>query len=156
MIIPDQQIVVRAEILEDTARIAAYIAARAIPGTVITMDGDLGAGKTAFTQALARSLGIVEDVVSPTFTLVREYEEGRLPLYHMDLYRLNRAEIAELGLEDYWYGNGISVIEWAMRVEEWLPVSRLHLEVLIEDDGTRVWTLQAYGSPYSAWLAEWH
>jgi tRNA threonylcarbamoyladenosine biosynthesis protein TsaE len=144
--------VILAETVTDTARLAEQIATYCTPGTVITMDGDLGAGKTAFTQQLARTLGIEEPVVSPTFTLVREYEEGRLPLYHMDLYRLNQAEIAELGLEDYWYGSGVSVIEWAQRVSEMLPNDRLHLNVRMEDSGARIWECQAYGPRYMEWL----
>lgn len=97
-------------------------------GDVVALYGDLGAGKTCFAQGVARGLGILSNVTSPTFVLLREYE-GRLPLYHFDAYRLNGAEdFTQLGGEEYLSGNGVSVIEWAERVAEALPEDRLEVE----------------------------
>jgi len=92
------------------------------PGMVISLTGDLGVGKTVFTQGLARGLGIEEPVNSPTFTIVQVYEEGRLPLYHFDVYRIGDIEeMDEIGYEDYFYGEGVCLIEWADLIKEILP-----------------------------------
>ena len=103
------------------------------PGTVICLNGDLGTGKTVFTQGFAEGLGITEPVTSPTFTIIQEYEEGRLPFYHFDVYRIgDPEEMDEIGYEDYFYGNGACLIEWAELIEELLPEERC--EILIEKD----------------------
>ncbi len=105
----------------------------AVPGTVYTLTGDLGVGKTVFTQGFARGLGITEHVNSPTFTIVQEYEDGRLPFYHFDVYRIGDIEeMDEIGYEDYFYGDGVCLIEWAELIEELLP--KKHTRVLIEKD----------------------
>ena len=92
------------------------------PGMVISLTGDLGVGKTVFTQGLAKGLGIEEPVNSPTFTIVQVYEEGRLPLYHFDVYRIGDIEeMDEIGYEDYFYGEGVCLIEWADLIREILP-----------------------------------
>ncbi len=92
------------------------------PGSVLTLVGDLGVGKTVFTQGLAEGLGIVDAVNSPTFTIVQIYEEGRIPLYHFDVYRIGDiSEMDEIGYEDYFYGDGVCLIEWANLIEELLP-----------------------------------
>lgn len=105
-----------------TARIAEQLAKNVAPGTVICLDGDLGTGKTVFTQGFAKGLGIAEPVSSPTFTIVQVYEEGRLPLYHFDVYRIaDVAEMEEIGYEDYFYGQGVCLIEWACLIREILP-----------------------------------
>ena len=102
-------------------------------GTVYTLIGDLGVGKTVFTQGLAKGLEIDEPISSPTFTIVQVYEEGRLPLYHFDVYRIGDVEeMEELGYEDYFYGNGVSLIEWANLIEEILPEH--YTEIKIEKD----------------------
>jgi tRNA threonylcarbamoyladenosine biosynthesis protein TsaE len=117
---------------QETQRLGRCIGKLASAGDIILLVGDLGAGKTCLTQGIARGLGIKEYAVSPSFVLVRELY-GRLPLYHIDLYRLERAiEIAALGLDDYLYGNGISVIEWAdkgrdIRPEEYLLIELEHV-----------------------------
>ena len=91
-------------------------------GTVICLNGDLGVGKTVFTQGFAKGLGIDEPVNSPTFTIIQEYDEGRLPLYHFDVYRIGDVEeMEEIGYEDYFYGEGVCLIEWANLIEEILP-----------------------------------
>ena len=103
------------------------------PGTVISLIGDLGVGKTVFAQGLARGLGIEEAVGSPTFTIVQVYDEGRLPFYHFDVYRIGDIEeMDEIGYEDYFYGDGVCLVEWAELIEELLPKNRVAL--LIEKD----------------------
>ena len=102
-------------------------------GTVYTLIGDLGVGKTVFTQGLAKGLEIDEPISSPTFTIVQVYEEGRLPLYHFDVYRIGDVEeMEEIGYEDYFYGEGVSLIEWANLIEEILPEQ--YTEIKIEKD----------------------
>ena len=92
------------------------------PGMVVALDGDLGVGKTVFTQGFAAGLGIAEPVNSPTFTIVQIYEEGRLPFYHFDVYRIGEVEeMDEIGYEDYFYGEGVCLIEWAKLIQEILP-----------------------------------
>ena len=106
---------------------------RAKAGTVYTLIGDLGVGKTVLTQGLAKGLEIQEPISSPTFTIVQVYEEGRLPLYHFDVYRIGDVEeMEEIGYEDYFYGEGVSLIEWANLIEEILPES--YTEIRIEKD----------------------
>ena len=106
---------------------------KAKPGKVFTLIGDLGVGKTVFTKGLAAGLGVEEPVSSPTFTIVQIYEEGRLPFYHFDVYRIGDiSEMDEIGYEDYIYGEGVSLIEWADLIEEILPEH--YTEVKIEKD----------------------
>ena len=109
------------------------LAEAAKPGQVYCLDGDLGVGKTVFTQGFARGLGITGPVNSPTFTIVQQYEEGRLPLYHFDVYRIGDiSEMDEIGYEDCFYGSGVSLIEWSELIEELLPERAVH--VTIEKD----------------------
>lgn len=118
---------------EETSSLGEKIGAEAQPGDVYTLIGDLGVGKTVFTQGLARGLGITEPICSPTFTIVQVYEEGRLPFYHFDVYRIGDVEeMDEIGYEDYFYGDGIAMIEWANLIEEILP-ERYH-QITIEKD----------------------
>lgn len=118
---------------EETFRLGVQLGEKAYPGQVFTLTGDLGVGKTVFTQGLARGLGIEEPVNSPTFTIVQVYEEGRLPFYHFDVYRIGDVEeMDEVGFEDYIYGEGVSLIEWANLIGEILPEKRT--EILIEKD----------------------
>lgn len=101
------------------------------PGDIICMTGDLGAGKTTFTQAFAKGLSVEDYVTSPTFTIINEYH-GRIPLYHFDVYRLNHiSEMEDLGYEEYFYGRGVCVIEWASLIEEVLPKDRLWIEIKV-------------------------
>ena len=107
---------------KDTYELGEKIGQMAKPGMVISLNGDLGVGKTVFTQGLAKGLGIEEPVNSPTFTIVQVYEEGRLPLYHFDVYRIGDIEeMDEIGYEDYFYGEGVCLIEWADLIREILP-----------------------------------
>ena len=102
-------------------------------GDVCLLHGDLGVGKTVFTKGFAQGLGIMEPITSPTFTLIQEYEEGRLPLYHFDVYRIGDVEeMEEIGYEDCFYGEGVCLIEWASRIKEILPPSCY--EITIEKD----------------------
>lgn len=108
--------------MEDTEKFAYEMAQKAAPGQVYALIGDLGVGKTVFTKGFARGLGIGEPVNSPTFTILQIYEEGRIPLYHFDVYRIEEPEeMEEVGFDDYVYGDGVCLIEWAGRIEEILP-----------------------------------
>ena len=114
---------------EETWALAAQLVDELVPGTVIALHGDLGAGKTCLVQGLAASLGIDEPITSPTYTLIGEYQ-GRLPLHHIDLYRLSGPEEAiGLGLEEYFDADGITAIEWAERAEGLLPPDLLHIQI---------------------------
>ncbi|MCR5467488.1 MAG: tRNA (adenosine(37)-N6)-threonylcarbamoyltransferase complex ATPase subunit type 1 TsaE [Lachnospiraceae bacterium] len=115
----------------ETKEFAREMAQKAKPSDVITLIGDLGVGKTVFTQGIAEGLGIKEPVSSPTFTIVQVYDEGRMPFYHFDVYRIGGVEeMDEVGYEDYFYGDGLTMIEWANLIEEILPKKRT--EVTIE------------------------
>lgn len=118
---------------EDTFALGQKIGELVKPGTVISLVGDLGVGKTVFTQGLAKGLGITEPVNSPTFTIVQVYDGGRLPFYHFDVYRIGDIEeMDEIGYEDYFYGSGVTMIEWANLIEEILPEH--YTEIKIEKD----------------------
>ena len=107
---------------QETFDIGKRMGEEALPGTVITLDGDLGAGKTLFTKGFADGLGITEPVNSPTFTILQEYEGGRLPLYHFDVYRIgDPAEMDEIGFDDYIFGDGACLIEWSELIAELIP-----------------------------------
>ena len=118
---------------QETFELGKRLGAEAKPGQVYCLDGDLGVGKTVFTQGFARGLGITGPVNSPTFTIVQQYEEGRLPLYHFDVYRIGDiSEMDEIGYEDCFYGSGVSLVEWSELIEELLPERAVH--VTIEKD----------------------
>ena len=118
---------------EQTFQIGVDLAKTAVPGQVFTLTGDLGVGKTVFTQGFAHGLGITEPVNSPTFTIVQVYEGGRLPFYHFDVYRIGDVEeMDEVGFDEYVMGEGVSLIEWANLIEEILPERRT--EIIIEKD----------------------
>ncbi len=107
---------------KETEELGYRIGKEAKPGDVYTLIGDLGVGKTVFTQGIAKGLDITEPISSPTFTIVQVYEEGRMPFYHFDVYRIGDIEeMDEIGYEDYFYGNGLTMIEWANLIEELLP-----------------------------------
>lgn len=115
---------------EETYQLGIEIGEKAQSGQVYTLVGDLGVGKTVFTQGMAKGLGIQEPVSSPTFTIVQVYEEGRLPFYHFDVYRIGDiSEMDEIGYEDYVYGEGVSLIEWANLIEEILPDKRITIVI---------------------------
>ena len=115
---------------EETRALGRKIGETALPGDVYTLVGDLGVGKTVFTQGIAEGLGITEPVSSPTFTIVQIYEEGRMPFYHFDVYRIgDPEEMDEIGYEDYFYGDGLCMIEWANLIEELLPAVRYDVTI---------------------------
>ncbi len=115
---------------EETYQLGVEIGKKATQGQVYTMVGDLGVGKTVFTQGMAHGLEIVEPINSPTFTIVQVYDEGRLPFYHFDVYRIGDiSEMDEIGYEDYVYGEGVSLIEWANLIEEILPEKRISITI---------------------------
>ncbi len=117
-----ETIVVETNRYEETYELGKQIGKDAVPGTVICLNGDLGVGKTVFTQGFAKGLDIEEPVNSPTFTIIQEYDMGRIPLYHFDVYRIGDiSEMDEIGYEDYFYGNGVCLIEWSSLIEEILP-----------------------------------
>ena len=118
---------------EDTFNLGKKIGQQAKPGQVICLNGDLGVGKTVFTQGFAKGLGIEETVNSPTFTIIQVYDEGRIPLYHFDVYRIgDPEEMYEIGYEDYFFGEGVCLIEWSKLIEELIPSDAA--TVLIEKD----------------------
>ena len=115
---------------EETYELGRKIGLQARPGQVYTLTGDLGVGKTVFTQGVAAGLAITEPVSSPTFTIVQVYEEGRLPFYHFDVYRIGDIEeMEEIGYDDYFFGKGICLIEWAELIEEILPDDRISITI---------------------------
>ena len=115
---------------EETYQLGMEIGKKAEKGQVFTLVGDLGVGKTVFTQGLAKGLEIEEAISSPTFTIVQVYDEGRLPFYHFDVYRIGDiSEMDEIGFEDYVYGEGVSLIEWANLIEEILPEERIAITI---------------------------
>ena len=115
---------------QETKELGKKMAERAKPGDVFTLVGDLGVGKTVFTQGIAEGLGIDEPVNSPTFTIVQEYESGRMPFYHFDVYRIgDPEEMDEIGFDDYIYGDGLCLIEWADLIEEILPEKRVAIRI---------------------------
>lgn len=121
---------------EDTFALGERLGRQAQPGAVFTLVGDLGVGKTVLTQGLGKGLGISEPISSPTFTIVQIYEEGRLPLYHFDVYRIGDVEeMEEIGYEDYFYGKGVCLIEWANLITEILPEQ--YRQITIEKDLTK-------------------
>ena len=115
---------------QETKELGKKMAERAKPGDVFTLVGDLGVGKTVFTQGIAEGLAIDEPVNSPTFTIVQEYESGRMPFYHFDVYRIgDPEEMDEIGFDDYIYGDGLCLIEWADLIEEILPEKRVAIRI---------------------------
>ena len=120
---------------EETFNLGESLGSKASPGQIYTLTGDLGTGKTVFAQGFARGLGIEEYVNSPTFTILQVYEDGRFPLYHFDVYRIEEPEeMEEIGYEDYFFGDGVTLIEWAELIEELIP-GDVHRVVITKDLG---------------------
>jgi tRNA threonylcarbamoyladenosine biosynthesis protein TsaE len=138
---------------EDTTALGARLAAGLAPGDVVVLRGTLGAGKTVLTQGIGRGLGVREPIISPTFTLLREYHSGRLPLYHVDAYRLaGPVEALTFGLDEYLYGDGVTVVEWGERVSPLLPPDHLAVAIDYGGPGERTFRLVPHGSRYHALL----
>lgn len=133
-----------------TEAIASSLADIVQAGDVITLTGELGVGKTHFTKGLAKGLGITERVTSPTFTIVKEYE-GRLPLYHLDVYRLEHSD-EDIGFDEYFYGDGVAVIEWTQFIEAFLPEEYLSITIERTGDTAREITVEAVGKKYEPYI----
>ena len=137
---------IRTTSLEQTQDIAYKIGKWVSNGMILTLEGDLGAGKTTFTKGLAKGLGINRNVNSPTFNIIKEYQ-GRIPLYHMDVYRLESGG-DDIGLDDYLFGDGVCVIEWTSRIEDLLPMERLDIKIFREGENQRCIELTPIGKNY--------
>ena len=133
--------------IEETTLLAIKIGHHLFPGAVIALEGDLGAGKTTFTKGIARALGITKTVNSPTFTIIKEYH-GSMPLYHMDVYRME-SEDEDLGFDEYFYGDGVTVIEWASKIKSQLPKEYLHINIYITDGERRKLEFEPHGNKYN-------
>jgi tRNA threonylcarbamoyladenosine biosynthesis protein TsaE len=131
---------------DETMTFAERLAELLDQGDVLTLEGDLGAGKTTFTKGLAKGLGITKTVNSPTFTIIKEYM-GRLPLYHMDVYRVEDA-FEDLGFDEYFHGNGVTVVEWAHLIGEQLPEEFLKISLHYKSETEREIVLTPFGSRY--------
>ena len=137
------KITVRSE--KETIAVAQNIESEKFPNMVICLNGDLGSGKTVFSKGFAQAMGI-DDVTSPTFTIIKEYV-GELPLYHMDVYRLEDSH-EDIGIEEYFDKGGVTIIEWADMIKDILPEERLDIKIKIADDNTRILILKPHGEKY--------
>lgn len=134
--------------LNEMKTFAENLAEILLPGDVLLLEGDLGAGKTTFTQSLAKALGVKKTVNSPTFTIIKEYS-GKFPLYHMDVYRLGKESEEDLGFDEYFYGEGVSVVEWAHLIQDQLPAEYVQLEIFhTGTENQRKLTLTINGKRY--------
>ena len=131
----------------DTMELAENIESEKFPGMIICLDGELGSGKTVFVKGFAKSLGITENITSPTFNIVKEYESGEMKLNHMDVYRIEDTD-ETIAFNDYFKGNGVTIIEWAELIEDKLPDERLEIKFKVIDENTRVLVLKPYGQKY--------
>ena len=132
---------------QDTMELAENIESEKFPGMIICLDGELGSGKTVFVKGFAKSLGIEENITSPTFNIVKEYETGELPLYHMDVYRLEDTN-EDIGFQDYFSSDAISIVEWSDLIADSLPEERLDIKFKLIDENTRVLVLVPHGQKY--------
>ena len=134
---------------EETIELAQNIESEKFPNMVICLEGDLGSGKTLFTKGFAEALEVQEEITSPTFNIIKEYTSGELPLYHMDVYRLD-GKVDELGIEEYYTRGGITIIEWADMIPDYLPEKRLDIKIKnsSEDENKRTITLIPQGKKY--------
>lgn len=130
--------------LEQTEEYGHKLAEQAKPGQVIALIGDLGTGKTTLTKAIAKGLNIADPISSPTFNIIKEYNDGDLPLYHFDVYRINDIEeMYNLGYEEYFFGDGLTVVEWADKIKPLIPKDAIQVELLYgEDPETRIYRRQ--------------
>jgi len=131
----------------DTLELAQNIESEKFPNMVICLNGELGTGKTVFAKGFAQALGINETITSPTFNIVKEYTNGELPLYHMDVYRIEEQK-DNIGIKDYFQKGGVTIIEWADMLGEELPEERLDINFKFVDENTRVLIFKPYGKMY--------
>ena len=132
---------------QDTMELAENIESEKFPGMIICLDGELGSGKTVFVKGFAKSLGIDENITSPTFNIVKEYQTGEMPLYHMDVYRLEDTN-EDIGFQDYFSKDAISIVEWSDLIVDSLPEERLDIKFKLIDENTRVLVLIPHGQKY--------
>lgn len=134
---------------EETIELAQNIESEKFPNMVICLQGDLGSGKTLFTKGFAEALEVNEEITSPTFNIIKEYTSGELPLYHMDVYRLD-GKVDEIGIEEYYSKGGITIIEWADMIPDYLPEKRLDIKIKssFEDENKRTIVLIPHGKKY--------
>ena len=134
---------------EETIELAQNIESEKFPNMVICLQGDLGSGKTMFTKGFAKALEVKEESTSPTFNIIKEYTSGELPLYHMDVYRLD-GKVDDLGIEEYYTKGGITIIEWADMISDYLPEERLDMKIKnsSEDENKRTIVLIPHGRKY--------
>ena len=134
---------------EETIELAQNIESEKFPNMVICLRGDLGSGKTVFTKGFAKAMEITEEVTSPTFNIIKEYTSGEMPLFHMDVYRLD-GKVDELGIEEYFTKKGVTIIEWADMIPDVLPDRRLDIKIRSseEDEDKRIITITPYGRKY--------
>jgi len=142
--------IINTDSVEETIEIGRKIGRKIERGTTICLTGDLGTGKTHFAKGLAEGLGITDNITSPTFTIVNEYQEGRIPFYHFDVYRVNDIdEILQVGFEEYVYGQGVTLIEWADMIEPILPDEFIHVKIeKMQNENERTITLKSFGRDY--------
>lgn len=131
----------------DTIELAQNFESEKFENMVICLNGELGTGKTVFTKGIANALGIKESITSPTYTIIKEYTTGELPLYHMDVYRLDGVTDG-IGIEEYYEKNGIVIIEWANTIKDILPEERLEIKFKVLDENKRLLIITPYGTKY--------
>lgn len=131
----------------DTVEIAQNLESEKFPNMIICLYGDLGSGKTVFSKGFAQALGIEEPVTSPTFNIIKEYNSGEMPLYHMDVYRLD-GNVDGVGIEDYFNKNGVVIIEWADTIKDYLPEDRLDIKFKVIDEDSRMLVFVPHGRIY--------
>lgn len=131
----------------ETLEIAQNFESEKFPNMIICLNGELGSGKTLFTKGIANGLGIEDTITSPTFTIIKEYLDGEMPLYHMDVYRLD-GDTSEVGIEDYFTKGGIVVIEWANTIKDILPEERLDIKFKISGENSRTLIITPHGQKY--------
>lgn len=141
---------------QETIEFAKELTKYLKPGMLLSLEGDLGAGKTTFTKGIGEGLGIKRIIKSPTYTIIREYTDGKMPLYHIDLYRLDEDEVEDLGLDEYFLGDGLSVVEWPSVAPDELPTERLALKLSVDPQrpSIRKIEIEAVGKRYQNILME--
>ena len=131
----------------ETIELAQNFESEKFENMIICLDGELGSGKTVFTKGIAHALGIEENITSPTFTIIKEYTTGEMPLYHMDVYRLD-GNTEGVGIEEYYIKGGIVIIEWAKTIKDILPEERLEIKIKVIDENRRMLVITPHGQKY--------
>ena len=131
----------------ETIQIAQNLESEKFENMVICLEGDLGSGKTMFVKGFAQALGLDENITSPTFNIIKEYYSGEMPLFHMDVYRLD-GKVDGIGIEDYYKKNGVCIIEWADTIEDYLPEERLDIKIKVIGEDTRLLIFKPHGTIY--------